>query len=89
MAYTFRAMHTDGMLGENLGVAVAAVHRIETTPVSARIRTDVTIEAFRQTMNGLRILRRVDFVAIVTGVFLLRIRRLYCDRHACEEEGEA
>jgi len=82
-------MHTDSVLGENLGVAVAAVHRIETATVSSRVRADVTIEAFRQSMNGLRILRRVDFVAVVTGVFLLRICRLYRDRHAGEEEGEA
>ena len=82
-------MHAHGLLGENLGMTVAAVHRIETTPVSARIRADVTVEAFRRTMNRWRVLHRVHFVAVVTGIFLLGIRRMYRDWRAGEEEGEA
>ena len=67
-------MHANGLLGNNLGMAAAAVHRIEAAPVSARIRADMTVEAFRHTMNRLRVLRRVYFVAVVTGIRLLGIR---------------
>jgi hypothetical protein len=83
------AMHTHTVFGENLSMAVAAVHWIEAAPVPARIRADMTVEAFRHTMNRLRVLRRVYFMAVVTGIFLLGIRRLYRDWHAGEEEGEA
>jgi len=82
-------VHADGLYLEHVGMTLATVHRIETTPVSARIRADVTVEAFRRTMNRLRVLRRVHFVAVVTGIFLLGIRRMYRDWHAGEEEGEA
>jgi len=77
------------MLGENLGMTAAAVYGIEAAPVSARIRANMTVEALRQAMNRLRKLRRVHFMAVVTGIFLLGIRRLQRERQAGEEEGEA
>jgi len=89
MPFAVCAMHTCSVFGENLSMAFAAVHRIEAAPVSARICADMTVEAFRHTMNRLRVLRRVRFVAVVTGIRLLGFRCWYSDRQAGEEEGEA
>ena len=82
-------MDADGLDLDYVLVTGSAVDRIESALVPARIGTDVTIEAFRRSMNRLRILRRVHFVAVVTGIHWLGIRRLQCKRHEGEEENEA
>ena len=69
-------MRAHRMFGENLGMTAAAIYGIEPAPVPARIRADMTVQAFRQAMNRLRKLHRVHLVAVVTGIRLLDIRCL-------------
>jgi ribosome maturation protein Sdo1 len=82
-------MDADGLDFDYVGVTSAAVHRIEAAPMLARIRADMTVQAFCQAMNCLRKLRRIHFVAVETGIRVLGIRCLYSERQAGEEEGEA
>jgi hypothetical protein len=80
-------MHTHGLLGEHRGMTFTTVHRIEPAPVPA-FPSDVTIEAFRQAVRSRLELGQIDFVAVVTGVFLLSVGRLQREQQAGGEDSE-
>jgi hypothetical protein len=65
-----QALHTeftvdaDGLYLDHVAVTLSTVHRIQPTPVSARVGTDVAVEALCHAMNGGLKLCQVSFVAI-------------------------
>jgi hypothetical protein len=64
------------MFGGHVGMTLSAVHRIEPTPVSALVGTDVALEAFRRAVRRNLEVSEVDLMAIVTGIFFLNVRCL-------------
>ena len=82
------AMNARVVLGQYLGMTVPTVDRIEPTTVPAFVGADMAIEAFRLSVHGALVVGDVDLVAIVTGVFLVRVGRLQPERQAHEERYE-
>ena len=69
------AVHALGMRDERIAMTVAAVHRIESAPVSS-VAANVAVETLRIAVWGALEESQIYFVAIVTGVFLLSVGRL-------------
>jgi hypothetical protein len=81
---TVFTVHADGLLRDYVGVAVAAVHRVQAAPVSP-VRAGMTVEAFCRAMRRAFELCDVNFVAVVAGMFILRFG---CGETEKKENGE-
>ena len=81
-------MHTDGLYLKHLGVTLAAIYRVETTPVSTLVGANVAVETLCRAMYGGLKLCQVGFVAVEAGVFLLHINCMKSDWYAEEKERE-
>jgi hypothetical protein len=59
----FPAMCTHGMFGEQAGMTVPTVHRIEPAPVPSVVGADVAVEAFREAVRAALEVSHIDVVA--------------------------
>ncbi len=69
------AVCTGGLLLDDVPVTRPAVHRIEAAPVPAALRARVAIEATHLAVRTTLEQRRIDLVAIVTGILVLGLGR--------------
>lgn len=64
-------MHADGLYFEHFGVTLAAIDRVETTPMPTLIGADMAVEALGRAMHGGCKLRQVGLVAFEAGICLV------------------
>ena len=74
MSDAFRTMHAYGLLGDDIGVAIFAINRIEAAPVST-VGADMAVEALCRAVYRNPELCEVHFMTIVTAVRLFFIAR--------------
>jgi hypothetical protein len=85
---TFRAMDAHGLHSDHIAVTFSpAIHGIEPAAMPA-VCTDMAIKAFRRAVRRSLELSHVDFVAIVTGMFVLRAGRLHAEQQAGGDDSE-
>ena len=85
MSDAFRAMYAYGLFGDNIGVTVFAVNRVEAAPVPT-VGADMAIETLAHAVHRELELYEVYFMTIVTAIRLFFIARQRHERHADKKE---